>query len=108
MTCKYHIAVLYWDDNGKVRTRASGCVAERIGRPSETGIVATVHSSSVSLISYLNPAPIIDFCFSNAQIRESSKWFGADPEWQASGIKFDFYSCVGMLYFLGAELIPNS
>lgn len=46
LTTKYHLAVLSLE-NGEIRTRAAGNVEERIGRPSETGIIACVHQSGV-------------------------------------------------------------
>uniref|UniRef100_A0A915B6F3 DNA damage-binding protein 1 n=1 Tax=Parascaris univalens TaxID=6257 RepID=A0A915B6F3_PARUN len=47
LTQKHHLAILCWDTNGELRTRASGHIADRIGRHSETGIIACVHSSGL-------------------------------------------------------------
>jgi hypothetical protein len=47
LTVKYHLAILSFDAEGNVRTRASGSVADRVGRQAETGIIASVHSTGV-------------------------------------------------------------
>jgi hypothetical protein len=49
LTCKYQLAILGFDQNGEVFTRASGSVADRVARPAETGILASVHKSGVRL-----------------------------------------------------------
>lgn len=51
LTQKHHLAILCWDSNGELRTRASGHIADRVGRHSETGIIACVHSSGVSTLT---------------------------------------------------------
>jgi DNA damage-binding protein 1 len=54
LTAKYHLAILAWkDEDGSLWTRAHGHLADRVGRPSETGIIACVHSSGVGLPSPL-------------------------------------------------------
>ncbi|KAH7729396.1 UV-damaged DNA binding factor (ISS) [Aphelenchoides avenae] len=45
LTVKYHLAILKFDESGEVSTRAFGTVSDRVGRPSETGIIASVHAS---------------------------------------------------------------
>ncbi|KHN84948.1 DNA damage-binding protein 1 [Toxocara canis] len=47
LTQKHHLAILCWGPNGELRTRASGHIADRVGRHSETGIMACVHSSGL-------------------------------------------------------------
>uniref|UniRef100_A0A914DYF9 DNA damage-binding protein 1 n=1 Tax=Acrobeloides nanus TaxID=290746 RepID=A0A914DYF9_9BILA len=50
LTVKYHLAIITFEENGDVRTRASGNIADRVGRPSETGIIACAHSSGLLAI----------------------------------------------------------
>ena len=47
LSIKYDLAILSFDENGIVRTRAFGHVADRVGRPAETGIITCVHESGV-------------------------------------------------------------
>ncbi|KAI1708375.1 CPSF A subunit region domain-containing protein [Ditylenchus destructor] len=47
VTVKYHLAVIQFTPTGEVRTRASGHVLDRVGRPAETGIIACVHASGL-------------------------------------------------------------
>uniref|UniRef100_A0A915DD30 DNA damage-binding protein 1 n=1 Tax=Ditylenchus dipsaci TaxID=166011 RepID=A0A915DD30_9BILA len=47
LTVKYDLAILNFKPNGEIRTRASGHVADRVGRPAETGIIAGVHASGL-------------------------------------------------------------
>uniref|UniRef100_A0A914W414 DNA damage-binding protein 1 n=1 Tax=Plectus sambesii TaxID=2011161 RepID=A0A914W414_9BILA len=46
LTAKYHLAVLSWSESGEIVTRAHGNLADRIGRQSETGIIAIVDEPS--------------------------------------------------------------
>lgn len=47
LTCKYHLAIIRWNAHGELMTRASGHIADRVGRPSETGMIACVHHSGL-------------------------------------------------------------
>ncbi|OZC09249.1 hypothetical protein X798_03793 [Onchocerca flexuosa] len=47
LTAKYHLAIIRWTATSELRTRASGHIVDRVGRPSETGMIATVHSSGL-------------------------------------------------------------
>lgn len=47
LTVKYHLAILSFDSSGTISTRAFGHVADRVGRPAETGIITCVHSTGV-------------------------------------------------------------
>ncbi|VDN25761.1 unnamed protein product [Gongylonema pulchrum] len=47
LTSKYHLAVIQWMPTGAVVTRAYGQIADRVGRPSDTGMLAAVHSSGL-------------------------------------------------------------
>ncbi|CAG9535052.1 unnamed protein product [Cercopithifilaria johnstoni] len=47
LTAKYHLAIIRWTSTSELRTRASGHIVDRVGRPSETGMIATVHSSGL-------------------------------------------------------------
>nr|AVV64025.1 CPSF A subunit region family protein [Anisakis simplex] len=47
LTQKFHLAIICWGSNGELKTRASGHIADRVGRQSETGIIACVHSSGL-------------------------------------------------------------
>ncbi|KAI1706295.1 mono-functional DNA-alkylating methyl methanesulfonate n-term domain-containing protein [Ditylenchus destructor] len=47
LTVKYDLAVIQFTPTGEVRTRASGHVSDRVGRPAETGIIACVHASGL-------------------------------------------------------------
>lgn len=47
LTAKYHLAIIRWTPTSELRTRASGHIVDRVGRPSETGMIATVHSSGL-------------------------------------------------------------
>lgn len=47
LTSKYHLAILVFDRNGNPKTRASGHVADKVGRPAETGIFTSIHESGL-------------------------------------------------------------
>uniref|UniRef100_A0A1I8C0G3 DNA damage-binding protein 1 n=1 Tax=Meloidogyne hapla TaxID=6305 RepID=A0A1I8C0G3_MELHA len=45
LTAKYHLAILGFEPDGTPKTRAYGHVADKVGRPAETGIISCVHES---------------------------------------------------------------
>ncbi|MFH4976853.1 hypothetical protein AB6A40_003562 [Gnathostoma spinigerum] len=47
LTTKYHLSIICCNSKGEVRARASGHIADRVGKPSETGIIACVHESAL-------------------------------------------------------------
>uniref|UniRef100_A0A914HG40 DNA damage-binding protein 1 n=1 Tax=Globodera rostochiensis TaxID=31243 RepID=A0A914HG40_GLORO len=47
LTAKYHLAILGFAEDGQPRTRAFGHVADKVGRPAETGIITCVHESGL-------------------------------------------------------------
>ncbi|KAL3068044.1 hypothetical protein niasHT_038034 [Heterodera trifolii] len=47
LTAKYHLAILSFAEDGQPRTRAFGHVADKVGRPAETGIITCVHESGL-------------------------------------------------------------
>lgn len=51
LTEKQQLAVLGWNkETDSIRTRAAGCVADRIGRISDNGQIVTVHKNGVRFI----------------------------------------------------------
>lgn len=54
LTAKYNVAIMEYRDDGEIVTRAHGNVAERVGRPSETGMIAVVdpHCKMIGLRLY--------------------------------------------------------
>uniref|UniRef100_A0A915MWP2 DNA damage-binding protein 1 n=1 Tax=Meloidogyne javanica TaxID=6303 RepID=A0A915MWP2_MELJA len=47
LTAKYHLAILGFEPDGTPKTRAYGHVADKVGRPAETGIISCVHESGL-------------------------------------------------------------
>lgn len=41
------MAILSFDSSGAIFTRVFGHVADRVGRPAETGIITCIHSTGV-------------------------------------------------------------
>lgn len=53
LTDKHQLAILGWNkDTDSIRTRASGCVADRVGRLSDNGQIVTIHKNGVSSICF--------------------------------------------------------
>lgn len=47
LTAKYHLTIIKFTPDGQARTRAFGHVADKTGRPAETGIITCVHESGL-------------------------------------------------------------
>ncbi|VDN05556.1 unnamed protein product [Thelazia callipaeda] len=45
LTAKYNVAIIRWTAKGESRTRASGHIVDRVGRSSETGMIAITYAS---------------------------------------------------------------